>query len=181
MNDKIKVGHLTVEIVSDPDPSNPRTEFDHMGKMVCCHRRYNLGDEQMDAEAITEIASDENNLCLPLCLYDHSGITMNTTGFSSPWDSSQVGIIYMSLETVAKEYGDTTQDSRNKAIKYMKGEVEEYDHYLRGDVWGFIVKDEDGNELNSCWGFYGAEYCLAEGKSQAESMLASTATASVMI
>ena len=30
-------------------------------------------------------------LMLPLYLYDHSGITMNTTGFSCPWDSGQVG------------------------------------------------------------------------------------------
>lgn len=32
-------------------------------------------------------------LMLPLYLYDHSGITMNTTGFSCPWDSGQVGWI----------------------------------------------------------------------------------------
>ena len=35
--------------------------------------------EQMDGMVI-----------LPLYLYDHSGITMNTCGFSCPWDSGQV-------------------------------------------------------------------------------------------
>ena len=41
--------------------------------------------EQMDGMVI-----------LPLYLYDHSGITMNTCGFSCPWDSGQVGWIYAS-------------------------------------------------------------------------------------
>lgn len=35
-----------VRIVQDIDPSNPRTEWDcHSGRMICWHRRYDLGDE----------------------------------------------------------------------------------------------------------------------------------------
>jgi len=35
-----------VRIVADSDPSNPRTDWDcHAGRMICWHRRYNLGDE----------------------------------------------------------------------------------------------------------------------------------------
>ena len=44
-------------------------------------------------------------LMLPLYLYDHSGITMNTTGFSCPWDSGQVGWIYASKEDALREFG----------------------------------------------------------------------------
>ncbi len=36
----------------------------------------------------------------------------------------------------------------------MRGEVEVYDQYLRGDVWGFEVI-EDGEVKDSCWGFFG--------------------------
>jgi hypothetical protein len=42
---------------------------------------------------------------LPLYLYDHSGITMNTTGFSCPWDSGQVGWIYTSKENAVEMLG----------------------------------------------------------------------------
>ena len=47
---------------------------------------------------------DNNAVMLPLSLFDHSGITMNTTGFSCPWDSGQVGWIYISYEKIRKEY-----------------------------------------------------------------------------
>ena len=38
-------------------------------------------------------------------IYDHSGITMNTTGFSCPWDSGQVGWIYCSKKRFLSETG----------------------------------------------------------------------------
>ena len=41
----------------------------------------------------------------------------------------------------------------------MQGEVEEYDMYLTGEVYGVITeeynsKDEDWEEKDSCWGFF---------------------------
>lgn len=42
--------HCRVRIVSDPDPSSPR-EWDNLGRMVCWHDRYNLGDEQPSEDA----------------------------------------------------------------------------------------------------------------------------------
>ena len=68
-------------------------------------------------------------LMLPLYLYDHSGITMNTTGFSCPWDSGQVGWIYASKEDALREFGGKTftAATRKKAEDRMRGEVEYYD------------------------------------------------------
>lgn len=61
----------------------------------------------------------------------------------------------------------TDETWRQRAIEIMKSEVEVYDQYLRGDVYGFnlyeseIPDDEDGdpdwNEIDSCWGFYGTD------------------------
>lgn len=44
----------------------------------------------------------EHAVVLPLYLYDHGGITMNTGGFSDPWDSGQVGFIFVSKEKIKK-------------------------------------------------------------------------------
>ncbi len=45
MSESFEHAGLRIEIVQDQDAPNPRTDFDHAGKMVCWHRRYNLGDE----------------------------------------------------------------------------------------------------------------------------------------
>jgi hypothetical protein len=110
---------------------------------------------------------------LDLYLYDHSGITMNTTGFSCGWDSGQVGIIYVSKEKALKEWplqeNETEEEWEKRIYKYLDGEVKNYDAYLTGDVWGYIVTDNlDDEVVESCWGFYGHEYCEEEAQLMAK-------------
>jgi hypothetical protein len=35
--------------------------------------------------------------------------------------------------------------------------VETWNQYLSGDVYGFIIEDGEGTDVDSCWGFYGLE------------------------
>ena len=109
----------------------------------------------------------EHYVILPLYLYDHSGITMNTTGFSCGWDSEQVGYIYASKEKLMKETGFTVLES----------EVETYDMYLRGEVYGYIIERVDQCEccgsveydhVDSCWGFYGEDFESMKGDTSEE-------------
>ncbi len=237
----------TLFIVDDDYPENPREDRENAGKMVCWHKRYNLGDEHDYEEPIEFLkgilcdaylshpdtgygkpvfdyirqgkAKDarlsysltlqewelyENNfwstkndwyqvsafpsslevndipdgfledclavlnlnellelihdmkdmVILPLYLYDHSGITMNTTGFSCPWDSGQVGWIYADAGMIKNAYGTITPDTMKKAKELLEHEVKEYDYYLTGQCYGF--KLFEGNvEIDSCWGFIG--------------------------
>lgn len=168
-----KVGKYMVKTEQDPSPESPR-EWDNLGKMVCFHRRYKLGDEHdynfTDVESWEELerlVTKREKACvvLPLYLYDHSGITMNTTGFSCRWDSGRVGLIYMTKETYLSNFGGKIMTKKRKehAKELLVGEVETYDQFLTGDVYGFRILDEDDNEIDSCWGYYGEEYCLEEG------------------
>lgn len=97
---------------------------------------------------------------------------MNTTGFSCPWDSGQVGAIVVSKEKVRKEYGwkVVTKKRIEKIREYLINEVSTYDQYLRGDVYGYIVESANGENLDSCWGFYGVENCLEAAKSTVDSI-----------
>ena len=111
-----------------------------------------------------------NIVFLPLYLYDQSGITMNTDGFSCRWDSGQVGYIYTDKRTIMNCGGKiknekgrlikiTDKNWKQAAYQWMKGEVEEYDMYLTGDVYGIITEeyDNDNNDWiqkDSCWGFF---------------------------
>jgi len=168
---------MNLRIEQDDDPMDPRKEFDPMGKMVCFHRRYSLGDEHdyRDGdyngwdELEAAIRKEENVVVMrPIFMYDHSGVTINTGGFSCPWDSGRIGMIYATREGVLREYGKkrVSKKMREEAEKRLEAEVVEYDQYLRGDCWGYIVEDHLGEQLDSCWGFFGREYCEQEGKEQ---------------
>ena len=44
MSDTIQHNGYTIIIERDTDTISPRDDYDHAGKMVCWHNRYNLGD-----------------------------------------------------------------------------------------------------------------------------------------
>ena len=158
-------GDYTIRVRQDDMAESPR-EWCNLGTMVYWHRNYVLGDvdgnrQYESPEAFLKEMEEENAILLPLYLYDHSGITMSTGPFSCPWDSGQVGWIYVRLDTVRAEYGwkRITKERREKIEGYLRGEVETFDKFIRGDVYGFAItrEDEDGEEvdIDSCWGFFG--------------------------
>ena len=91
MKKVLKFPELNAKVIIKQDdcPSSPREENDQLGKMVCFHGRYTLGDKHKYysdeyngwSEMKQAIKKNEKaSAILPLYLYDHSGITMNTTG-----------------------------------------------------------------------------------------------------
>jgi hypothetical protein len=170
--DQKTIGKYQIEIFPDDYPLNPRTDYDPLGSMICFHRRYSLGDDHNfnDPDDAREfLKSKEIAIVLPLYLYDHSGITMSVNPFSCPWDSGQVGWIYITKEKIREEYH--CKRISKKMIERVKGylinEVKTYDEYLTGDVYGFRITDtETDEEVESCWGFFGDDnYCMSEAES----------------
>lgn len=166
----------SIEIHQDDNPSNPR-EDDNLGTMVCFHNRYNLGDtdhgynfSNYDSWGELKEAILKDNpkaIILPIYMYDHSGITINTTGFSCGWDSGQIGFIFISRTKIREEYSakNVSAKLRARVTTYLQGEVEIYDQYLRGDIYGFVATDSTGEEVDSCWGFYDKDEMIKEAKS----------------
>ena len=150
-----------VRITPDLDAESPR-EWDNVGTMICSHRNYMLGDEQFDTddydgwEDLLKDLKDNRGaaLILPLGLYDHSGITMYIGDTHDRWDGGQVGYIFCTQADIDREWnGD-----RVKAEEYLRGEVEAYDMYLRGEVYGVTITRAVGGEVvDECWGLYGTE------------------------
>ena len=91
---------------------------------------------------------------LPLWLYDHGGITISCGDREYPyndrWDSGLVGWIVYARQK------DDGEDWRERAFARMRAEVEEYDHYLQGEVYGFTLY-ENGEETDTIWSYYGSD------------------------
>jgi len=184
-------GHI-IKIYHDQDAESPR-EWCNLGTLICWHRRYQLGDShQFDspeaflrdlavASAQSDLSMDQLLECaerkaviLPVFLYDHSGLAMNTIGFHCPWDSGQVGYIYVTLEAVRKEFGAkrVTKSLREKAEDILRGEIVAYDAYLGGRVYGYVI-ERDGEEIDACWGFLGHYEldCLTDARAFVDQMI----------
>jgi hypothetical protein len=159
-----------LKIKRDDDASSPR-EYDNLGHMVCWHRRYKLGDEKPSEQPADWIeaytAENPDAAILPLYLYDHGGISISCGAFSCPWDSGQLGWVVVDADRIRHEYSCTeiTAEIRERVIEVLKSEVECYDAYLRGDVWGYVIEeattcdhgDTHYDHVDSCWGFIGTE------------------------
>ncbi len=135
---------------------------------------------------------------LSLYLYDHSGISISCGGPSlrkdnnhypmdpGGWDTSLIGAIFVDAETIKEEMArplrlrkgqinpdlapikHITRRVRERVLACLRGEVETYNQYLTGDVYGYVIEDVVGKHLDGCWGYYGGiEYCESEAMSAA--------------
>lgn len=106
---------------------------------------------------------------LPLFLLDHSLLSISTTDFGDPWDSGLVGWIYAPREKFVRETGFTPEElfEGGKAEEILKAEVEVYDCYLRGEVYGYLLEKREKcpccgqvkkETIDSNWGFYGDNF-----------------------
>ena len=100
-----------------------------------------------------------------LYLYDHSGITISTSDFKDPWDSGLLGIVYLTKEVVLNNISYADEVSWYEvASNIIEEEVDTYDQYLRGDVYGFTFDTIETcpccnqlviNTVDSMGGFFG--------------------------
>lgn len=170
-----------IDYYQDDFNLDPRTDFDNFGTMVCFHSRYLLGDkdhgidksnfeswEEVEAHIMKKAA-----VCLPLYLYDHSGLRIKIRSFNgllpqghAEFDSGQVGFIFITKEKLRKEFGikRITKDVLEKAEENLYAEVETYDSYLTGNIYRYCITDEKGDNVDDCGGFIGdpEEYMLKE-------------------
>jgi hypothetical protein len=92
-----------------------------------------------------------------------------------PHYSRADGWIYCTKARAHEEWGKCAK-ALKQAEECLKSEVETYSQYLEGDVYGYVVsvpddedEDADGEELDSCWGLFGMDYCVEEAKDRAAS------------
>ena len=175
---QLEYKNQVLEIRYDEFSESPRDMTENIGTMVCSHSGYTLGDVQTELHTFEEyLKSKETSIkdiavILPLYLYDHSGISMScgerVWPYDDRWDSSSVGFIYVTKEKIRKEW-DISRISKDIQIhitEILESEVAEYDQYLTGDVYEFILYTKSTCSLNEvhlqetdrCSGFYGYDH-----------------------
>jgi len=164
---------LTLNILPDEDMENPFDWIDQCGEIAHWHPHHRFGSKNeiklpRDKESIQDwLSTQDQDLVIPLYLYEHSGMTIRTGPFGDPWDSGQVGFIF----TTRDRYLSMVEDPPRRywkahARKLMQSEVETLDQWLTGDCWGYVIEDQDGSHIDSCWGFYGRKHVEQEANSQ---------------
>lgn len=154
----------TLKIYQDSCGFSPR-EWDNMATFICFHKNYILGDEHNidhndygSWDELIEANTEKDDIVLPLYLYDHSGLSISTGSFHCRWDSGQVGYAHISKAKIIEEYGEFTEATKESALRCLQGEVQTYDYYLQGAVYGYELLDAWDREIDSCWGFYGYDH-----------------------
>ena len=141
---------------------------DTLGTIYHCHSRYNIGASDFESVNIRNWSEldirelKKESIWLPIYMYDHSGICLNTTGFSCPWDSGQVGYIVVKKDKVRKEYGwkNITADRKKLIEGVLTGEIESLSAIYEGNVWYGEVFDSEGNSVDSIGGVIGDDYLV---------------------
>jgi hypothetical protein len=165
--EEYRLGDEVLRVYADEDPQSPR-EWDNLGKIIGWHKRYKIGDENHFSTPDDFYAwlKTHPSIVLSLHMFDHSGLMFNTTGFSDPWDSMQVGYIYAELSRVRSEYCKKRISKKTVELvrRELQSEVEIYSQYVNGEVYGFTLgkiftcencEEERCETVDSCWGFYG--------------------------
>lgn len=163
---QFEVGGLVVKLIQDSDAQSPREYGDTGLFLVANHRDFYVpepGEKRVngDFESLVE-RWKKTHWIFPLEAYIHSGVVLALSHEGNfpdrQWDVSQLGAVF-----AAKDEWRL----RKSARKAAQGYVETWNQYLSGDVYGVVIEDEAGNDLESCWGFYGLEYAQTEALSMA--------------
>jgi hypothetical protein len=175
---------VTAEIVPDEEQfaSNPR-ENDNLAVIASIgseqfgethHREgayFNIGegDDERDVNPVEYYRADSDvvaALGLRYSDYGSSGSAIHITD-----DEDDVnGVAFVTRER-CEELG--VEPTREECERQIRGEIDEYDSWLRGDVYGIVVRDADGEVAESVWGFIGDpfaadSYIVSEAKSLGE-------------
>lgn len=154
-----------IQICYDDNAESPR-EWDNLGTFAFFHKKYNFGDKvDFKSEDFDGWLEMENHIlktlkaviCLTVCMYDHSGQTIYIGTQHDRWDGGRVGFIYVTKEQLYETYETTkiTATIRTKAEEVLRNEIKTMDSYMQGEVYGYKVIDEHGENIDSCWGYYG--------------------------
>jgi hypothetical protein len=200
VHDTFKHAGFTVKIIQDPDPDEPDYGEAEFYLYASCsghgHGSYEIGRRNVQdgnkhipwGEFIwgqygSDIPTEENERAWDLYqewldCYDSSyqvwpikAGNAHGPGSFTIWECDEddeiEGYVFIKVpDTDLGKLGDASRDVE----KIKDALIEQYQQWCRGEVYGYVIEDSDGEEIESCWGYYGDEDAISESKSTAEAL-----------
>jgi hypothetical protein len=152
--------HVTFEVLQDDSPMNPRDEFDHLSTFYGSSSHWLIGGKND--------VNKRYSWDLSLTIDEFKREKAIIVEFESNAGTCYAVVERSQLKAEYLDHGYSMRKALYWARHCAQSEINEWLAYANGEVYGYIVKDNDGEHLDSCWGFYGYEFCKEEAKSQAE-------------
>lgn len=188
-------GH-TVRIMSDDDPMNPLEDWDHIARLVSRANEYRSWESMREIDADVEALYDTDGepsvqdliryfkeelgarVVLRVYKFEHSGVAFRceSEGGGSPFscgrDSGMYGFVFDTPERIKAAWSDHVPDDEQIEAA-LRGIIESYSQYAAGEVYGYIVEDADGEEIDALWGMFGDDdYVKTEAQSAVDHHIA---------
>ena len=177
------------ELVYDTDATNPR-EWANLGTILIAPNKSHwiasrddvvdtsipLGKnpyehwENLRREQL-KLKKSEIAIAYPITKYEHGSISLSL-GYKSGWDYTVSGFVYITKETLRKEYGvkRITKSIIERAENHLQFELDMLTRWVNGDCYGWQIKEyaltddgldwEEVDTLDACWGYFGKEQAL---------------------
>jgi len=161
-------------IFNDRDSDSPR-DWDNLGYFITVDRNYTSPDDNLDLKRIitetqyeSEVVDCDSHMALiektinqdtdetvlaiyPVVKYEHGGVSYSL-GARRGFDYSNNGFYIVTEKSRAVAGINEKNFERD-----IKIELETYNKWANGDIYGFNLVDTDGEHVDSCSGFYDLE------------------------
>lgn len=156
--DDLTVGHC-LTLMEPYAEWMPIWLYDHSGITISCGTRHGQFNDRWDSGQVGWIVVLKKTIikeCGAEYVLDNAGERIKV---EHPHENGPSTWSYLTRPLTDKTW-------RSRAMEIMKGDVEVYDQYLTGDVYGFTLYsadpvDEDETPdwamEDSCWGFFGSD------------------------
>lgn len=94
-------------------------------------------------------------VAVPILCYEHSDIHYYIGNSIDYFDGSIAGVAWQRKEVLRNEYHvqRITKSIREVAFKVVEAELVTYTNWCNGNVFGYILYNAEGEQIDSCWGF----------------------------
>ena len=141
----------------------PEDVLAYMPKEAIVQHFLGEGYEPDEAQEEAEATHEPGWIVLPLQAYIHGGVHLSLGSFGCPWDSGQVGWVFVKEENEWGKNKDGTAITHEQIAEWL---VNEWNSYLSGDIWFVNVLDSDGEVLESVGHIVGMENALEIAKNE---------------